>query len=199
MNTVLSIKLYTVLFAHDSTIHGSSALFWWIHTELGKFFDWNCVNRLSLNISNIINSELLNIKLQYQVVEFLESRNFFGVSINTKLNFNYHIKNICIKLSNVARVNLIKLYYSLLYPYLLYCNKIWVCTFDDSHLKTVILLQKKSDSYNYGRRFPFPHMYIFFQAKILKLKDIHTFIVCNYMLKTSREVLRIRMSTSLCN
>ena len=94
---------------------------------------------------NLINSESLNIKIDYQVIEFLESGNFLGVAIDTKSNFRYNIKNLCITFSktiglfyklkfDVSSDNLIKIYYSLSYPYLLCCNKIWGGTYD-SHLK----------------------------------------------------------------
>ena len=190
----VSTKLNTVLFADDSTIYGSSsdatAFFDEFNTELSKIFEWTCVNRLSLNVSktyamlfsnrNLLNSESHNIKLDDQVIEFLENGNFLGVTIDTKLNFSYHIKNICIKLSktiglfyklrfDVPRVNLIKLYYSLFYPYLLYCNKIWGGTYD-SHLKPVLLLQKKIIRIIMGEGYLSHTCTLFFQAKKTETK-----------------------------
>ena len=51
----VSTKLNIVLFADDSPIYGlssdASALFDEFNTELGKIFEWTCVNRLSLNVS----------------------------------------------------------------------------------------------------------------------------------------------------
>ena len=97
---------------------------------------------------------------------------------NYELQFSKN-KGLFYKLMfNVSRVNLIEFYYCF------YCNKIWGGTYD-SHLKLDILLLKKNYSYNYGSGLPLPHMNctLFFHAKILKLKDIHEFIVCNYMFK----------------
>ena len=61
--------------------------------NLSKIHDMFFSNR------NLINSEWLNIKFNEQVTSFLESGNFLGVAIDTKLNFSFHIENICINSS----------------------------------------------------------------------------------------------------
>ena len=71
----------------------AKALFDKFNTELVYIFEWTCVNRLSSNVSktyamlfstqNMINSESVIIKLSDQVIEFLESEHFLGVTIDT--------------------------------------------------------------------------------------------------------------------
>ena len=66
-----------------------------------------------------------------------ESGKFLGVMIDRSLRFDEHVSVLCRKLSKTAGIFnrlknilptdiLIKLYYSLVYPYFLYCNSVLV-------------------------------------------------------------------------
>ena len=87
------------------------------------------------------------------------------------------------KLKNyVPRAVLINLYYSLVYPYLLYGNIVWGGT-NDQHIIPLQLLQKKivriiTDSNYLAHTDP-----LFKQTNILKIKDLHKYLLCLYMYK----------------
>ena len=65
----------------------------------------------------------------------------------------------------------------------IYCTVIKFGVALDFHLKPVILLQKKNIRINIGEGYLSHTCTLFFQARILKLNDIHEFIVCNHMFK----------------
>ena len=69
----------------------------------------------------------------------LNSTKFLSVTIDENLNWKRHMQSVCLNLSNTCgilyriRYNLTtealrSLYYSLCYPYLIYCLSIWECT-----------------------------------------------------------------------
>ena len=96
----------------------------------------------------------LEIELDNKNVDRLSEGKYLGVVINDTLSFSTHISNISSKISKtigimyrirsfVPESALLKLYYSLIYPYLSYCNVIWGDT-HDIHLNKLLLLQKKA-------------------------------------------------------
>ena len=88
-----------------------------------------------------------------RMVNFQDAGKFLGVHVDSGLIFDVHIPEISRKVSksvgSLYRIShcvpenmLVNLYYSLVYPYLLYCNIIWGGTYA-AHLNTLQLLQKK--------------------------------------------------------
>ena len=76
--------------------------------------------------------------------------------------------------------SLLTLYYSLVYPYLVYCVSVWGST-HPSNLKHILVLQKKVIRIISGRAFDAHTEPIFKQLKILKLCDIFRFQVGKIM------------------
>ena len=74
----------------------------------------------------------------------------------------------------VPQATLQKLYYSLVYPYLIYCNLVWGGT-HELHLNPLRLLQKKIVRIIAGEEYLSHTNPIFFRTGILKLADIHTY------------------------
>ena len=207
-------NLSTILYADDTTIYGSSmddaALTDRFNIELNKVYQYTCVNRLSLNVAKTyailfsnrsMSDASSRVKLSDQYIEFVESGKFLGVTIDNKLSFAHHIGNVCSKLSrtigvfyklrhDIPRDNLIRLYYSLFYPYLLYCNVIWGGTYQ-SHLEPIIKLQKKVIRIIMGEHYLAHTCNLFFQAKILKFSDLHRFLVCNHMYKNLNQYINL--------
>ena len=69
-------------------------------------------------------------------IEIVQSGKFLGVTLDNSLSFNLHIGLFCNQLSKIVGIFyklhslvdemvLIKLYYSMVYPYLIYCNLAW--------------------------------------------------------------------------
>ena len=80
---------------------------------------------------------------------------------------------------------LIKLYYSLVYPYLLYGNTVWGGTFDQ-HLEPLKLIQKKILRIITGSEYLAHANPLFYQTNILKVSDLHKYLLAQYMFKFKR-------------
>ena len=157
-----------VLFADDSNVFFShktyEGLFELVNLELQKIADWFKSNTLSLNLSktNYIlfcshRKKIPSIQGIIQVDNFkipqVISVKFLGVHLDQHLTWNIHISQIASKISKnvgiLSRIAYIlptrlrlNLYYSLIHPYLSYCNMVWASNYV-TRLKRLILLQKK--------------------------------------------------------
>ena len=78
---------------------------------------------------------------------------FLGVILDENLSWKPHILNVSRKISKsigiiykasfcLPSTALVTIYYSLIYPYLMYCVSVWGSTYK-SNLKSIFLLQKK--------------------------------------------------------
>ena len=167
----VSDLLKVLLFADDTTLCASginfSQLVDSVNSELIKVSDWMASNRLSLNIDKTC--ALIFSKCDYNIIlnpiifdsHFVNIEpyaKFLGLFVDSGLTFKNHISYICNKLSKTIGIlhkikhfvptNIMKkLYYSLAYPYFTYCNAVWGNTFP-THLKPLIILQKKTNPYN---------------------------------------------------
>ena len=116
-----------------------------INEELIHISLWLKINKLSLNVtkthymvftkSRIIHD--LNIKIDNESIDEIEKTKILGVIIDNKLNWKEHIAYIADKLSRgigmiikarhyLNKDALLSLYYGFIYPYLTYCNQVWV-------------------------------------------------------------------------
>ena len=195
----------TLLFADDTTFYvtndPSSNLIDEINRDLENVSQWFYANRISLNIDKTFvtlfttrnQSNISNIFMNQEIVKFAEEGRFLGLFFDQKLTFRNHIQRICSKLSRVVGIFYkvhkclptyvkINLYYSLFYPHLLYCNLIWGGTFPSS-LRPILLLQKKIVRIICDQHYLASTNELFYQTKILKLPDLHTYLLCNYFYK----------------
>ena len=89
-----------------------------------------------------------------KTLERVESTKFLGIMIDSKLNWSNHINHVTLKISKglgiIGRLRnalplhiLLTLYYTLIYPYLSYCNIIWGCA-SATLLRKLIVLQMRS-------------------------------------------------------
>src|SRR6218665_953735 len=101
-----------------------------------------------------------NIMIAGNNIEQVKSTKFLGLYIDEHLTWNEHIKvtsnkiakNIGIIAKNIGIIRkiyyllpssvLTSLYYTLVYPYLLYGNIIWASNYD-TRVKPMVLLQKR--------------------------------------------------------
>ena len=196
----------TILFADDTTFsvqaNSIQSLFATSNIELGKFYNWSCANRLSINTEktyfNIISNRripqiLPSLILNNRELTRLNIITFLGVKIDEKLKFTAHISHICSKVSrSIGVLNNLKtilpkqvlrtLYYAFIYPYFSYCNIIWASTFH-THLKPIVSLQKKAIRIVNNSNFLAHTLELFYYSKILKIEDIHNYIIGAYMFK----------------
>ena len=86
----------------------------------------------------------LDIRIDGHPIDEVHKTKFIGVFIDNKLNWKDHISSYLIgKISKgtgmmiragqcLTRNGLISLYHSFIYPYLIYCNHTWGCTYKSS-------------------------------------------------------------------
>ena len=125
---------------------------------------WFKANKLSLNISktNYQTTKKTNpsssseLKIDNITIPQASSTKFLGVHIDQHLKWTSHITEITKKVAKnlgiIRRISyllpphiLTNLYFTLIYPYLNYCNLIWTSSYD-SHLLKLRILQKRAIS-----------------------------------------------------
>ena len=146
----VSDKLFTLLFADDSNmfIQGKDVndLIDNVNVEMVSLVKWLNVNKLSLNVKKtkfmIFRSKRKlptinrNLHIMDTVVQRVTSIRFLGVILDEKCDWGEHINMVKSKVSKgigilrKARIylkipSLLTLYYSFLYPYLMYCIEVW--------------------------------------------------------------------------
>jgi hypothetical protein len=144
-----SSKLTSILFADDSNLFSDSSnlpdLQSKINEEMPKLVEWLKANRLSLNIGKThlmifspkkhINPNI-EICINGRVLDIVTKTKFLGLILDNKLNWKAHALYLSSKISksigilSLARKflnqkTLLQLYYSFIYPYLLYSNLAW--------------------------------------------------------------------------
>ena len=98
---------------------------------------WSCVNVKKTHYMVFHRAKIkaagLPVVMQRNVVECVTKTKFLGVIIDNKLKWNDHITYVKSKISKtiglfykmrqyLGRTALVNLYYSLVFPYLIYCN-----------------------------------------------------------------------------
>ena len=203
----ISPKFSSVLFADDTTLSAQhvdcETLIGEASVELEKFKRWTMLNRLSINVDKTFailftsrrhaTPSNLKLCLDNREIEFKQSGRFLGVVIDQNLKFNEHISNICNKVSKSVGIMykirscvpdhvLLNLYYSLVYPYLIYCNVVWGATYK-SHLEHLSMLQKKIIRVITGQNYLAHTDPLFHETAVLKLSDIHTYLLALHAFK----------------
>ena len=191
--------LYTILFADDTNV---------FLTRKISMVEWLHINRLSLNVKktkfmifsqkkNIAND--VDIKLNGEYVNRVESTKFLGVYIDSKLSWCDHLKYIKNKISKGIGIlykgrklfkqsTLLTLYYSFLYPYFSYCIEVWGSA-ANCHISSVFKLQKKALRILISANYRSPTEPIFTSLKILPLAKLYEYAVILFMFKYIKNML----------
>ena len=159
--------LFSILFADDTNVFitgkNINTLVETMNNELHKLYEWMCINKLSLNIKKtkfmvftMRKSKEIDqtITINNQVIEQVNNFKFLGVIIDSHLRWTDHVQHIRKKISKglgilykAKRVlnltTLLTLYYSFIYPYLLYCIEVWGNASKDLML-SLMKLQKRA-------------------------------------------------------
>ena len=160
--------LQFVLFADDSNIfftHNSyEKLFTELNSELIKISEWFKVNKLSLNLTKtnyiLFRSHrkptpqiIGKIFIDTTEIPQVSTVKFLGLHVDQYFTWKNHIEIIASKIAKnigvISRISYLipnntrlTLYYSLIYPYIAYCNMIWASNYTH-RLQRIILLQKR--------------------------------------------------------
>ena len=159
-----------ILFADDTNVFFShkniDVIQKTLNDELPKLSDWCNTNKLSVNLKKSKfmifrprwKRQTLGIKLEINhcAIERVKETVFWGVILDETFSWKPHIANVARKISKSIGViykasfclptsSLLTFYYSLVYPYLVYCVSAWGSTYP-SNLKSVFYyFRKKSE------------------------------------------------------
>ena len=170
--------------------------------ELQKFYDWTLANKLTVNLDKTSYLIITNrnhpqysdpIMINNVEIQRTSSHKFLGITIDSNLKFDHHIKEISRKisksagilyrLSNYLPIALMKnIYFSFVHSYLMYCNVIWGGTFN-CHLQPLFRLQKRCIRIVNKVGYLEHTMPLFSSNEILQLGDIHRFSVSCYVFR----------------
>ena len=145
----VSKVLFSILFADDTNVFVSgkniNELVVVLNRELSKLVTWLQVNKLSLNVKKThymvfsppkVNQDISPITMNGEKINRVSSTRFLGVVIDDKLKWNEHILFVKQKVSKglgiickakkkFSKGTLRTLYYSFIYPYLMYGIVVW--------------------------------------------------------------------------
>ena len=162
----ISSKLKFFLFADDTNIYFESKdlrnIEKIINIELKKFYEWLCINRLSLNISKtkfvVFHAPNkpkfpITILINNKAIDEDKYIKYLGVTLDSQLSFKFHIDELTKKISRgigllyklrpfVTTKILTNVYYAIIYPFLLYGIVIWGAA-SKNLLNPILILQKK--------------------------------------------------------
>ena len=158
--------LFSILYADDTSVQISgndiTYLVSSMNAELELLSRWFKANKLSLNAQKTfylvfhrarIKDHELSIQIDGSTLNRSRNIKYLGVIIDHKLNWCEHIAHVKNKVSKgigilykarqfLDKKSLHNLYYSYIYPYLIYCIEVWgsAC---QTHLHPLFLVQKK--------------------------------------------------------
>src|SRR6218665_2440200 len=209
-----SSLLHFILFADDSNVfltHGSyKSQYSELNKELVKVSDWFRSNKLSLNLSKTnyilfrsnrkpVPEETCKLVIDNTEIPQVNSVKFLGVYVDQHLTWKIHLENVASKISkNIGIISRIAyliptnvrltLYYSLIYPYIAYCNIIWASNYK-SRLYRLKILQKRSVRIIAGLPYNSHTDPIFKHFEILKLFQINLKQINEFMHRYSYNTL----------
>ena len=152
--------IQTITFSHSNADFLERTLY----EELLKLTPWCQANKLSINYSKskfmVFRQKRQNLDLKLEIIycaiEQVKETMFLGVILGENLTWKQHIANVARKISKTTGMiykssfclpvfSLRTLYYSLVYPYLIYCFSLGI-NFYPTNLNRIVKLQKKSYS-----------------------------------------------------
>ena len=165
----MSHLTYFLLFADDTNIFSSHSsietLINHTNTELEKVAEWFRTNKLTLNLDKTnyiifraykkaLPISYPNLCIMGTPITQVQSSKFLGVYVDQHLSWKEHISNISTKIAKnlgiLTRISRIlppqtrtALYYTLIHPYITYCNIVWASAYK-SNLSKLLILQKRA-------------------------------------------------------
>ena len=147
----ISDVLYSIIFADDTSLFISgndvAEVNNVLNVEMKNVTKWFSANRLAVNIdktcymilkpkNKFINEDLIQIFIGDCLIRQVKQTKCLGVTIDDKITWKLHINDICLKISQAVGVMyrlrtvvpmriLLTLYYTMILPYLSYCNIVW--------------------------------------------------------------------------
>ena len=211
----------TVLFADDTTLYAShrnlNDLIHTVNIGLNTVHDWMLANKLTLNITKtkyllhhrkkLVPQNLEPIKIGNSILSEDKSVKFLGVLVDRELKWIPHIQHVKNKINKQCGIlyltrryfgpkSLKQLYYSLIYPFLIYCHTIWgnagktklnkIEIAQKRAIRTITFTKKKNNKYP-------PSNEQFKSLRLLKLSDINIFCSANFVYKSINNHNHVRL------
>ena len=215
INDIVSIsnRLLPLIFADDTNVFitGKSVqeISEQMNLELKNILNWLNSNRLSLNVAKthfiLFKSKNRNddmtpsIHIDGNKIDAVKKTKFIGVILDSNVRWDHHInfiKNkiakgigIICKARKLLELNtLITLYYSMIYPYLIYCIEVWGNA-GQTYKNSLIKLQKKVVRIMTCSGYLTETDPLFKKLKILKLEQIYSMSIAVLMFKYVKGML----------
>jgi hypothetical protein len=208
-----SQTLMPILFADDTNIFLSGKSLYEVtevmNDELGKIVEWLKANKLSLNVNKthymVFRSRRCpsftncSLSINDVVIEMVEHTKFLGVTIDSFLTWQKHISSvkgkvarglgiICKAKRNLSKESLLTLYYSIIYPHLIYCVEVWGNS-SACHVNSLFRLQKKTIKIIRSVPIRHPSDPLFREMRLLKVSQIYTFFSLLFIFKYLSKML----------
>ena len=186
-----------------------------LNSEIDRLQNWCNANKLTINpsksnylvISPKANEVLTNcsVLLHNVSIKSITNAKYLGLQIDSTLTFQNHLRLIENKLSRalgmllklksvLPQSALLKLYYALFHPHLLYGLVVWGSALP-THLKKITTLQNKAVKVIGGGRIRDNATPFYAKFKILKLTDLYKLEIC----KLVHDHLHNKLPSSLSN
>ena len=193
------------LYADDTTLcyshYNLKSAFDQFNLELEKFYDWTRANKILIHFDKTkytiftlkpltvpaLDDNIMNLKINDNVIEYVSEYKYLGVFVDSKLNFKSHINHLSIKLSKVVGIlrclrylptSVLKLlYFSMFFSVVNYCILIWGSA-PSTTLTPLFLAQKKAIRIASHAEFLAHTDPLFKELNTLKLDDIFEYNLC---------------------
>ena len=189
-----------------------------MNSELCKIVEWFNISKLSLNADKT-SYILFRTPRKKTIVQNLyvndtpliqtQATKFLGVIIDQHLSWKDHVALISKKISKnigiIARIkyclstqNLLNLYYTLIFPYLSYCNIIWGCNYKSS-LNHLYILQKRIVRIICGLHWCASTKLSFYELHLLTLENINKYQILLFMFSFHNNLLPRSLHTNIAS
>jgi len=210
----VSDNIVPIMYADDTNLFISGKnltdLISTLNCELGHYMTWMNVNKLSVNVSktnyvifrskrNKIPSNICNLFLDGTVIERVSSVRFLGVILDETLSWLPHINHVKNKVAKGMGIiskarkclkskTLLSLYYSFIYPHLIYCIEVWGCTCK-TYLIPILKIQRKAIRIMFSLPYWKDLQFIFQEYKILNFAQLYNLFTCLFVFKYKKGML----------
>ena len=139
------------------------------------------------------------IKIEDNIVQFVNETKFLGVLLDNRLSWESHINNVVGKMAKLAglfnklkfKINqktFMTLYNTFVYPYLTYCDIVSGST-AKIHLNKITVVQKRILRIMCNAKFRDHTAVLYKNTSILEVSQLYIFNVCLFMYKYSHNLL----------
>ena len=210
----VSRKITPLMYADDTTLFISgtdiSDLINDVNEELVEYMKWMKTNKLTVNADKShfmifrknrsrFSGNIPHLCLNGESIPRVSTVRYLGVLLNETLSWLEHVNHIKGKIAKgigiiskarkyVNAKTLLSLYYSFIYPYLIYCVEVWGCTCK-THLTPLIKLQKRAIRIVFSLSFEKNLKVVYKKFNILDLSQIYYFFTCLFVFKFRQGML----------